>query len=534
MTGGHPDPSLAAHLARITAYASGTGLLDTRADRPDLRRALAAFITLRSPALLDRWIADLGRAFGIQPGDWPRIKADQETALVRWARHVAEPENLETYLFLRSHTRRGFIAQFPASRFLAAQMRFVQLLAEDLRREYANDPARARALIALLEQEFAIRILHITDFFVEAREDLLLEQEASYRRAIDHAPSCIFMADAADGRIFAANKVAERMLGFPESALEGRPVVELHPPGERVRAASLLASAQAQGHASRDDLHLLTRTGQLIPVLVTAGFIEYGDRRWHQLMCVDVSDRKRLEGQLIQSEKMAAIGQLAAGIAHELRNPLAIVMNALYDVRQVLGTAPPDVLEDLHIAEEEISRAQAIIKNLLEFSRESGVDVERVDVNDLLTRTVQLMQKYLQNAGVRVTADLGDVPPCAVNANAMRQILLNLITNAVQAMPKGGDLFLRTGRSNGDRVRLEVRDTGVGIPPAHLHDIFNPFYTTKAPGQGTGLGLSVVHSILQRYRGDIRVTSELGAGTVFTIELPCPCHDDAGGDAEPA
>jgi PAS domain S-box-containing protein len=531
VTGGHPDPSLAAHLERITAYTSGTGLLDPRGDRPDLRRALAAFITLRAPALLDRWVADVGRGLGIPARDWPGVKADQEAALVRWARHVGDPQNLETYLFLRSHTRRGFIAQFPASRFLAAQMRFVQLLAADLQREYSNDPSRARALLTLLEQEFAVRILHITDFFVEAREDLLLEQEASYRRAIDHAPACIFTADAADGRIVTANQVAERMLGFPHAALEGRPVAELHPPAERVRATTLLRTAQAQGHASRDDLHLLTRSGQLIPVFVTAGFIEYGDRHLHQLMCVDVSDRKRLESQLIQSEKMAAIGQLAAGIAHELRNPLAIVMNALYDVRQVLGAAPAEVLEDLHIAEEEISRAQAIIKNLLEFSRESGADVERVNVNDLLSRTVQLLQKYLQNAGVRVSADLGDIPACAVNPNAMRQILLNLITNAVQAMPTGGELFLRTGRANGDRVRLEVRDTGVGIPAAHLHDIFNPFYTTKAPGQGTGLGLSVVHSILQRYRGEIRVTSELGAGTTFTIELPCPCHDDAGEDA---
>ena len=145
VTGGHPDPSLAAHLGRITAYASGTGLLDPRLDRPDLRRALSAFMTLRAPELLDRWIVALGRGFGIAESEWPRIKADQEAALARWAQHIADPENLETYLFLRSHTRRGFIAQFPASRFLAAQMRFVQLLAEDLDREYANDPARARA-----------------------------------------------------------------------------------------------------------------------------------------------------------------------------------------------------------------------------------------------------------------------------------------------------------------------------------------------------------------------------------------------------
>src|SRR5262249_55746531 len=183
----------------------------------------------------------------------------------------------------------------------------------------------------------------------------------------------------------------------------GRRAAARSPRAVRARAGALRRSAQAQGHASRDDLHLRTRSGQLVPVFVSAGFIEYSDRHWHQLMYVDVSDRKRLEGQLIQSEKMAAIGQLAAGIAHELRNPLAIVMNALYDLRQVLGQAPAEVLEDLHIAEEEISRAQAIIKNLLEFSRESGAESERVDVNDLLTRTLQLMQKYLQNAGVRVS-----------------------------------------------------------------------------------------------------------------------------------
>ena len=529
MSGVDPDASLSEHLERITAYAGGIGLADSAHDRPELRATLADFMLRRGPALLRGWVTDLGRAFGIPPEDWPGIEADQEQALRRWARHIADPDDIDTYRFLRDHTRSGFIAKFPASRFLAAQMRLVQLLVEEMQREYAADPDLLRRLTTVLEQQVAIRMLHITDFFVEGREDTLLEQEASYRRAIDHAPACILMADAADGRIFAVNQVAERLLGVAHGSLEGRPVLELHPPGERVRAQSLLRAAQAQGHASRDDLHLVTHEGALVPVFVTAGFIEYGDRRWHQLMCVDVSGQKRLESQLIQSEKMAAIGQLAAGIAHELRNPLAIVMNALYDVRQVLGAAPDDVLEDLHIAEEEISRAQAIIKNLLEFSRESGAEVERVDVNELLSRTVQLMQKYLQNAGVQVSAELGPIPPCVVNGNAMRQILLNLITNAVQAMPSGGELFLRTARADGDRVRVEVQDTGIGIPAASLGDIFNPFFTTKAPGQGTGLGLSVVHSVVRRYRGDIRVASQVGVGTTFTIELPCPCHDAAGG-----
>ena len=148
----------------------------------------------------------------------------------------------------------------------------------------------------------------------------------------------------------------------------------------------------------------------------------------------------------------------------------------------------------------------------------------------MLTRTLQLMQKYLQDNGVRVSSALGPVPRCLANQNAMRQILLNLITNAVQAMPRGGELSLFTSVVDDNVIRLVVRDSGVGIPSEHLQDIFNPFYTTKDPGQGTGLGLSVVHSILQRYNGAIHVESEVGRGTTFMIDLPCLCHVEADGD----
>ena len=117
---------------------------------------------------------------------------------------------------------------------------------------------------------------------------------------------------------------------------------------------------------------------------------------------------------------------------------------------------------------------------------------------------------------------LGDIPSCAANANAMRQLLLNLLTNAVQAMPRGGELRLRTARAGRDRIRLEVEDTGVGIAPENLHRIFDPFYTTKAPGQGTGLGLSVVHSVVSRHGGDISVESTPGTGTRFHTMLVAP------------
>ncbi len=227
--------------------------------------------------------------------------------------------------------------------------------------------------------------------------------------------------------------------------------------------------------------------------------------------------------QLIQSEKMAAIGQLAAGIAHEIRNPLGIIANALYDLGEILDGENPEVKEDLRIATEEMRRVQDIINNLLEFSRETRAEGEEGDIDEVLRKTLHLMHKSLQNGGVSVVTDFGGLGVCMVNQNALRQVFLNIITNAVQAMPAGGELRVNSERLADGRVRLEFSDTGVGIPPEHLTDIFNPFFTTKAPGQGTGLGLSIVHSVVKRYRGSIRVESQIDRGTTFSIEFPFSC-----------
>jgi signal transduction histidine kinase len=144
------------------------------------------------------------------------------------------------------------------------------------------------------------------------------------------------------------------------------------------------------------------------------------------------------------------------------------------------------------------------------------------------------MHKYLQTNNVRVLTSFGKVGACVANQNALRQVFLNLITNAVQAMPNGGELRLRTQRTPERNVIIEFSDTGVGIPTQHINNIFNPFFTTKEPGQGTGLGLSVVHSIIKRYRGKIGVQSKPNAGTIFLIELPCPCATEKRRKDKPA
>lgn len=517
------EEPLEEHLKRVEHYMRGCELLRFPREKSALRTELATFVRAHTEGIVEEWIALVASTYPIPPERIEETAQNMKDAVCRWARHIEDPDDIETYVYLHEHARHGFISHFPPSRFLSSQMKVRLLIVERLREAYAKDRKRLVELLTLLDQEFYERLLHITDFFVEAREEALRDQEESHRKGVENAPAPIFKISCQDGAILRANREAEKVTGFLQEELQGRPIWELHPPEEQEQLRQLTKDTNSQGYLSREDLHLIAKDGNVVPVSVYFGIIEHRGEKTIQGIYLDVSDRKRLESQLIQSEKMAAIGQLAAGIAHEIRNPLGIILNALYDLSEILDTDNPEVWEDLRIAKDEIVRAQEIINTLLEFSRESVAEMEEVNLNDLLRKTLQLMHKYLQTNNVRVVTALGKVGICLANQNALRQVFLNLITNAVQAMPNGGELRLRTQRIANKSVLIEVSDTGIGIPERHLNSIFNPFFTTKEPGQGTGLGLSVVHSVIKRYQGRITVRSKPHEGTTFLIELPCPC-----------
>jgi PAS domain S-box-containing protein len=511
------------HLKRVEHYMRGFELLRFPREQSPLRTELANFIRAHAVSLIDQWVALVAPVFPIPPEHVLEITKNMHDSLLRWVRHIENPDDIDTYIYLKDHARHGLIAQRPASRFLSGQMKVRLLIVERLREAYAKDRKRLVELLTLLDQEFYERLLHITDFFVEAREEALHDEEESHRKALDNAPAPIFKINCQTGAILRANREAEKVTGFSAEELKNHHIWDLHPAEERDELRQLCRDTNSHGYLSREDLHLVTKRGEVVPVSVYFGTAEHSGVRTIQGIYVDVSDRKQLESQLIQSEKMAAIGQLAAGIAHELRNPLGIIMNALYDLSEIISSDNPEVREDLQIAKDEIVRAQEIITNLLEFSRDSGAEMEEVNLNDLLRKTLRLMGKYLQTHNVKVVTAFGKVGTCMANQNALRQVFLNLITNAVQAMPQGGELRLRTQRKADRTVLIEFSDTGVGIAAQHLNSIFNPFFTTKEPGQGTGLGLSVVHSIIKRYQGNISVQSKPQTGTTFLIALPCPC-----------
>ncbi|MFC2020914.1 ATP-binding protein [Chloroflexota bacterium] len=233
--------------------------------------------------------------------------------------------------------------------------------------------------------------------------------------------------------------------------------------------------------------------------------------------------------QLVRSEKLAAIGQLAGGVGHELRNPLGAIKNAVYYVRgkvskSELGQQEPRVIEFLNIMDDEVNSSNKIINDLLGFSRvgKSSVSptcIEKV-VEDALSHT-----PIPESIEVIKKVDV-DLPEVEVDPDQIHQVLVNILINAVQAMPEGGKLTLTDGQEDGF-LEVKIADTGCGIPKEAIEKIFDPLYTMKA--KGIGFGLAVCKSIIDRHQGHIEVESEVGKGTVFTVKLPLMAIKDRGG-----
>jgi two-component system NtrC family sensor kinase len=233
---------------------------------------------------------------------------------------------------------------------------------------------------------------------------------------------------------------------------------------------------------------------------------------------------KATEAQLIQAAKLAAVGELAAGVAHELNNPLTSVLGF---AELLLNTLPLDnpIRHDLEIIARQARRTRDIVRNLLDFARQTKPQRLPADVNQLLCQTLDLVRQHMENSGVVIEEDYTpDLGPLTLDAGQMKQVFLNLITNASHAMPKGGKLRLRTARL-GDEVAVAISDTGEGMSPEVREHIFEPFFTTKPVGEGTGLGLSISLGIVQKHGGRIAVESLPGQGSTFTVWLPIECVD---------
>ena len=230
---------------------------------------------------------------------------------------------------------------------------------------------------------------------------------------------------------------------------------------------------------------------------------------------------------LLQARKIAALGTFTAGIAHELNNPLNnISLTAETYLEEYAGRMDPEARELIDDIITQSERACDIVRNLLDFSRTERPAFSRIEAGEIVRGTMALLKNQIAIAGTRLNVEISDgLPPVSGDLRGLQQVFMNLLLNAVQAMPDGGEIDIRVVEQHPDFVRFDVRDTGAGMKPETLQHIFEPFFTTKSVGHGTGLGLAVCYAIVKRHGGRIEVKSEPGAGTVFTVLLPVAGQD---------
>ena len=350
-------------------------------------------------------------------------------------------------------------------------------------------------------------------------QDTLARSEARYRHLVESASDAIVTLDA-NGRFTTVNHAAENISGYKREELVGQWFAPMLPDDDLPKALAHFQQALA-GETGLFESQFYRKDGEVRTISITYSTPQKDE----EVLCLirDVTDQKMLQEQLIQSEKMSAIGQLVSGVAHELNNPLAGI-SAFAQLLLAEKRFPPDQRTAAETIYSEARRASRIVQNLLTFARQHKAEKVPTAVNQVLDDTLELRGYELRVRGIDIRREYDDsLPDTMADAHQLQQVFLNLITNAEQAMEQREGhhhrLTVRT-RRNSDSIRIEVEDTGAGIPANLIERIFNPFFTTKPTGSGTGLGLSISLGIVREHEGRIWAENPPQAGARFVVEIP--------------
>jgi PAS domain S-box-containing protein len=359
-------------------------------------------------------------------------------------------------------------------------------------------------------------------------EEALRTSEERFRAIMETASDAIVSADA-EGRVVYVNPAAATMFGWGPEELAGESVARLVPerfrsPGEGGFARYLGTTAELVG---------VRRGGDEFPMDLSLAAWRSEDRQFFTAIIRDVSERKKMEARLLVSDRMASVGTLAAGVAHEINNPLAALLANLDFASDDLGRLSKEMgsarglldggLEDLRDAREAAERIRNIVKDLKLFSRGEEDTRDVVDIERVLESSLRLASTEIRHRA-RLEKRYGSVRAVDGNESRLGQVFLNLIVNAAQAIPEGraeeNEIRVATFTAGDGRVVVEIRDSGSGMSPEVVSQLFTPFFTTKPLGVGTGLGLSICHRIITGLGGEITVDSQVGQGTTFRVYLP--------------
>ncbi|MFP4649466.1 MAG: ATP-binding protein [Desulfobacterales bacterium] len=362
-------------------------------------------------------------------------------------------------------------------------------------------------------------------------EDKLKRSEKKYRDIFNNIANPIFVVDSQDLTILDSNNSARAVYGYDKSELRGRSFLDLFVDDERKHYSAELKT--------RQEIHRARHVGKnkkTLFVNIRISPSEYEGKDVYLVTTSDITKRLEAEQQLIQASKMATLGEMATGVAHELNQPLSVIKTASsYLMKKIQKQSEIDS-ETLYTMTSEIdshiNRATRIINHMREFGRKSEMDVETINVTPVIEKAFEIFAQQLKLRGIEVVWDLApDLPPVRADSSKLEQVIINLLVNARDAMEArwgreagngsagGKKIFIRT-HTDGSHVTIEVEDTGKGIPDDLVDKIFEPFFTTKQEGKGTGLGLSISYSIVREWGAEIYAEPHRSQGARFVIRFP--------------
>jgi signal transduction histidine kinase len=485
------------------------------------RVALADLIERHFDGILDQWERAVEQILG--PAHW---REDLHNTLVRFVAHLNEPENIEGYVVMRRHCQVGMLAQADPSQFNMVHialkqtiLRHVRIALRGRQQEIVRD-----AVVAAIDE---LRMM-VSGFYIESREAALRASEEKYRNSIDRAPDPMWQLDPETFDIIGANSAAESLAKNAfhfngSNSLIGQPITELVDAGIANGLRQHLLTVVEKGTAQAYDLPL--SEGRYFDV--NSALIPFGNERFIQVILHDVTEKREMMEELLKAERLAAAGTFAAGVAHEVNNPLASISSLMQSL--LSGEADSTRRTTMHTILSQITRISSTLKDLVDFARPSATQRRSIDLNALITETLRLLAYNKRFQGITLETQLApDLRQVFADNNEIQQVLLNLLLNAADAIQCGaGRIRIETENTHSSRsgehparVVMRIIDNGIGIPREHLERVFEPFFTTKPAGAGAGLGLSLCQRIVLANRGNIRIDSEVGKGTTIKIFLP--------------
>ncbi len=376
---------------------------------------------------------------------------------------------------------------------------------------------------------------------VQKKEKDLHQSEKKYRTLFENANDGILLIDPDTQQIIDCNKKAADMVGYTVEELKTKTISDLHPDKEKHLLSDKLTEIETTGSVSCiSGLHHKTADGRLVPIEINATMVEYDGKLLNLSIVRDISERKKLEEQLLQSQKMEAVGQLTGGIAHDFNNILSAIIGYAYLLKVKLKKDDPS----RHYSDQILSAAEkaaSLIRSLLSFSRKQIISPRPVNLIEIIGRIEKLLSRLITE-NIELTTIYNPMPHLMdkddlyimADPGSIEQVIMNLTTNARDAMPNGGKLSIETRYSKidtefihkhgfgvpGEYAVIRVSDIGIGMDSRTREKIFEPFFTTKGMEKGSGLGLAMVYGIITQHEGYIDVESTPGKGTTFSIYLP--------------